>query len=320
MPSNLEYEIHLIEEIEYKDLYPWSLRELDKNGKENFSPQVPWNWSCVFTASDLHHSRSIDSGREEYEKENKSTIEEIEEIKGNLHSGYCRDGKNMDNITSYSMFGTDRTIEKFDLSISKLDDDDFNERCSVLGFLTYDYEDARLQNVTQSDFLSVNIYLSPKRFNELADLIKTQRADIVMLTLRGVPGFYSEWSPTVLADRIKVLLPAHNREKKVIRPDGCDIDLPTLGKFVNFELNITQRSTQNLKQDFTAIDVNKLFEEDEIPLFVEEEKPDPTVSILSQLQRNEARLQLNENALKKLKTPLWLIFCLLLLLLLSSYF
>ncbi|EPJ43196.1 MAG: hypothetical protein OFPII_43240 [Osedax symbiont Rs1] len=85
MQYHLERQICFSEESKHKNLYPWSLQEVDEDGKMLGSKQIPWVWGLYFTASDLQYVRSISTEP----LENKETITSI------LHSGICRDGKNL---------------------------------------------------------------------------------------------------------------------------------------------------------------------------------------------------------------------------------
>ena len=158
------------------------------------------------------------------------------------------------------------------------------------------------------------MWLSPQRFNNLAEIIKTQTVDIVQVRLERVSGFYSEWSPSISTSSVKIL--TGYDDHKVICADDCDITPPRLGQVGEFNLSMVKRCKLNPKQDFRSINIHKLFEEEEIEETDLEEgfaitEPDTNTVLLAQLARNEA-------ATKKIRTPLWFIFILLLLLFLTQ--
>ena len=316
---HLEREIRLSEESEYKSLYSWSLQEFDSGGNKIGDKQVPWQWRLYFTASELQYHRSIEIGQSfsiEDEKvvEEKKPVEEAESITAILHPGACCDGKWWQDDPTFSMFGTDRKISHFGLNINKLDDGDTNERCNLWGCVSYDYE-CDFVNETTDDNVEIYLWLSPQRFNNLAEIIKTQTVDKVQVSLCTVFGFYSEWSPSISTDSIKIL--ANSDDQKIVRPEGCDITPPQLGQVGEFNLSMVKRCKLNPKQDFRSINIYKLFGEEEeivednlVDDFAETE-PDTNAVLLAQLARNEA-------AAKKIRTPLWFIFILLLLLFLTQ--
>lgn len=319
MDYHLEREIRLSEESKYKNLYSWSLQEFNEEGEKIGSDQVPWAWSLYFTASELrhHHSIEIDRSNESDDEKNNAPVEESETIYAILHPGICRDGKWLEDDTSYSMFGTNRRVKEFGLRIHKLEDDDGKERCSLWGCVSYTTE-IDFRDETTEDIVEIYLWLAPNRFNRIVELIKDRRADIVQIRLGGVSGFYSEWSPSISTNNIKIL--AASEDQKIIFPENCEIVPPRLGDVGEFNISITQRNMINPKQDLRGIDINKLFEEPddyEEEVYegqeITESQPDKVSLLLTQLGRNEM-------ALAKLRAPLWLIFIVLLLLLIKWIF
>ena len=313
MDSNLERKIRLCEDSEYESLYPWSLQELNKKGEKIGRDQIPWSWSLYFTASEISHNRSIDLGKS-YDSEGEEDNEQVKEsetISAVLYPGRCYDGKWLEDDTSYSMFGTERRVKEFDLKIYKLEEGDDNERCSLWGCVSYT-ADFDFRDETIDDAMVINVWLAPMRFNNLVEVIKAQRADIVRVYLGEVSGFYSEWSPSIKADRIKILV--SSEDQKIIRPDNCEIVPPRLGEVGKFEFSIIQRNKINPKEDLRSINIDKLFEEsgdyeeEDYDQESSEAQPDVSSLMLAKLDRNEL-------VLTRLRTPLWLIFIVLLLLL-----
>lgn len=317
MDYHLNRTIRLSEESEYKNLYPWSLQEFNDKDEKVGMDQIPWDWSLQFISSELRHSSSIKIERlEESENDikNFSSVEESESIFAILHPGICIDGQWLERDTSYSMFGTDRKINDFALNIYKIDEDDDNkESCNLWGCVSYTAE-VDFRDETMDDCVQININLLPERFNLLAKLVQSQRIDIVAVSLRRASGFYSEWSPSVSTESIKILT-GFDDDQKVLIPEDCKISPPRLGQVDEFELNIVRRNKLNPKQDLRSININKLFDAEEADNdFVEEfarTEPDANTLLLNHLARNEA-------VTKKLRTPLWCIFIILLLLFLTQ--
>ena len=321
MDHHLDREIRLINESEYKNLYSWSLQEFDSDGKELGVAQVPWYWNLTFTASELSYHQTIETedtfdfdeddfrnGDEKAHKREDSKVNFSEMITGTLHSGRCDDGEYLQDDASYSMFGTERNLNKFTLRIFKIEeDDDIAERCRLTGGVSFDYE-VDFRDETQDDYLEVYLWLLPERYNAILEAIKTKSPDVVRLRLGRVSGFYSEWSPEISTSRVKILV--RGDDQKLIMPDGCDVKPPRLGDVGEFSLSLTQRHKFNPKIDLRSLDMDKLFEEkwedDSLGDEDTEEKVDSKAILFAQLARNE-------QAISKLKTPLWLIFILLVL-------
>lgn len=319
MDYHLERKIRLSEESEYKSLYSWSLQELNEEGGTIGSDQVPWEWSLYFTASELrhHHTIEIDRSNESDDEEDNGPVEESEIITAILHPGICRDGKWLEDDTSYSMFGTDRRVKQFGLRIHKLEEGAENDRCRLWGCVSYTVE-MDFRDETTDDTVEIYLWLSPKRFNKIVEIIKAKRADIVQVRLGRVSGFYSDWSPSISTNNIKIL--ADSEDQNIILPENCEIRPPNLGDVGEFNISIIQRNEINLKQDLRAIDVYKLFEEPydyEEDVYEEQERPEPQPDANSLILVQLAR---NETVLVKLRTPLWLIFIVLLLLFIKLTF
>jgi hypothetical protein len=261
MPDyHLEREVHLNQESLHKGLYSWSLQEFDGEGNKLGRDQIPWDWSLYFTVSELRLISSIKLERtykSNEQEENKSIIES-QAITAVLHPGLCSDGKRLKDDISYSMFGTDRKIKNFGMYIEKIDSEDAKESCTLWGSVSYTFE-IDFNYETTDDTVNINIMLSPEKYNGLAEIIKMQRADVVQVRLGKVSGVYSEWSPSISTNRIKVLASAC--DQKIVVPRGCNITPAELGEVGEFSLSIIQRNKVNPKQDLTSVNIYKLFEE-----------------------------------------------------------
>lgn len=84
------------------------------------------------------------------------------------------------------------------------------------------------------------MFLHPQNYDALCYFAKrggTQ--DEVFLSVSGVSGFYSEWSPEVSTSSVKVL--TSGEEQKIIRAEGHN-ELPRLGKVSKFTLYFSRRT------------------------------------------------------------------------------
>jgi hypothetical protein len=182
---------------------------------------------------------------EEAEKENRS-VEDSETITATLHPGMYVDGQWLQDDIAFSMFGTERIIRNFKLRIHKLEDEINNEGCSLWGCVSYTTE-IDFRDETTDDIVEIDLRLSQKRFNSFAEIIKYQRADVVQLRLQRAFGFYSEWSPSISTDSIKIL--AADDVQKIVFPEKCNIKPPRLGEVGEFELTLVQRCDYKLLEE-----------------------------------------------------------------------
>lgn len=297
MDYKLEHKIFLSEETEFMCLNSWSIQECDTDGKKIGRAKISWPWSLYFTASDLRYEYSI--GICNYVCDDEEPIQEEEVITGILHSGICRDGANLAAEAQYSMLGTDRLISHFDLRIHKIGNDSI-ERCNLWGSVSHTSE-VDCSYETYDDVVIANIYLLPERFEKIAELIKGRHTDILELILKGVYGFYSEWTPSISTDNIKILTDSEDQQV-----EGCeDLDIKPLrlGDVSEFDLRIIQRNKLNPRQDLRSINIEKLFEDSNDS----EDAPDACRGT-DKSQLMPGLLACNEMALKKLNVSIWFVF------------
>lgn len=296
-------------------LYSWSITEEKKNGGGH-DDLIPWAWNSFFTLDSLQVSRRvyIKAPQEEFTNFKGDVVEGREAevtdrliIHGNLYSGtYWSD--QFERTTEFSMFGTDRTFKKFDLSIEQSDSG--QECCWLWGSPGYETE-IDFRSEISDDTIVVNIQLNSSRFNEFVRLIEEKRVDLATIRLSGVDGFYSTWSPSIRTDYIKVLTSYQTVEGL----DGVEVNLPKLGHVDDFEISLTTRNdlkgkfqTPNFYEQFKEVEVR---EEDSKILSKIGFKQEQTSVNLSK----EQQLILYSKLMKGLKLPLWLIFIALVLIL-----
>ncbi|MDD5365392.1 MAG: hypothetical protein PHR30_08650 [Gallionellaceae bacterium] len=246
MRYNFEREIHLSEQSEYGNLYSWSLQEFDKAGNKIGSDQIPWQMNLYFTASELRYIRSIQLEQSyisaEAAKKNKS-VADSETITAILRPGIYVDGQWLEDDIAFSMLGTSRVIRNFRLAIHVLENGDNHEGCSLLGCVSYTTEIDFLDETTD-DIVVIDLTLSQIRFNSLAEIIKYQRTDVVQLRLQRASGFYSEWSPSISTDTVRIL--AADDAQKIVCPEGCNITPPRLGEVGECELTLIKKCDYGL--------------------------------------------------------------------------
>lgn len=314
MEYHLNRQIKLSEKSRYTNLYSWSLQEFNEDDEKIGGDQIPWPWSLYFTASELRYSQSVEIEKQSDVAEvgTSSEVSDIESIYVILHPGICRDGRWLEADPSYSMLGTDRKIHQFGLRITRADEDG-NERCRMWGCVSYtdeiDFEDR-----TVDDTVEIYLRLKPKQFAQIAEQLKARQIDTFVVRLQGVSGFYAEWSPSISTSDIKILAASDDQEVEI--PDGCKIEPPRLGEVQEFGLTVTERHKLDPKQDFRPIEIDKVFEnaedyDEDTGEQYQARKVDNLELLLRQLAKNEI-------AIAKLSTPIWLIFLILCIFLLSA--
>jgi len=233
---NLELQVKLVVETEHTSLYPWAIREFDKEGKPVGAPQVPWDWGLYFKAADLQRNlvMNLQSELPKVGLGNDAIMNPakvVETIRGVLRPEGRRRERGI-----YSFFGSNRQVDAFDLRIFKVVDGDL-ERCTLSGFLSYSAE-FDFENRTESDWIGVTLHLLPATFARIDCLIDSGIPSAVHVRLGEVSGFYSEWSPSVRTDHIEIL--AQPSDHGLIIPDGFSDAVPVLGHVGDFELRFSQ--------------------------------------------------------------------------------
>jgi hypothetical protein len=111
------------------------------------------------------------------------------------------------------------------------------ESCRLWGSPSYTSE-WDFQDVTEPDSVQIYVYLPPEKFDQLMTLVKLPVATSVVVRLKGVSGFYSEWSPSIRADRIKIL--ANSKDQRLQNPEQLAFDPPALGYVREFQISFRQ--------------------------------------------------------------------------------
>jgi hypothetical protein len=229
----------LSSEREHKSLYSWSIKEFDENGRQIGRDQIPWDWSLGFEVIELTPCCILKINDEQDGHQAEAGKAEISEY---LY-GKLRPSETMRQTGIYSMFGTQRTISEFGLFIYKVTEGE--DRCSLWGSISYTSE-WDFEEVTEQDNVQIYIYLSAKKFEHLLKFVTFPRPTGAEVRLKGVSGFYSEWSPSIRTDSIKIL--ANAKDQGLENPEKLPLDPPILGHVQEFELNIKQQYPLILKE------------------------------------------------------------------------
>ena len=308
MDYNLDRNIRFVEKEIGASLYGWCLNEIDESGKSE-GDEVVWPWSFSFTSHSLRLVRGVaierefsDEGVEIQKTSNSSSI------RADLYSGTCLDGETLKDKVNFKMFGTNRSIKKFELRIFPVDSAE-DESCSIWGSPSYDYEVDFRKGVTD-DSIVISLNIRKEKFDEFARAIELKSVDFAGISIGGVSGFYSHWSPSITTSYIKVLTEYH----KVDGSDTSPVNILKTGSVGNFSIALHTKNDLNIAPNFETIDFYKKFRE----LSFENSE---SLSIEQLHQKEKIDENLNQNTdltfypqlINGLKLPLWLIFAVLVL-------
>jgi hypothetical protein len=182
-------------------LYKWGINELDSDGQVIGHDQIPWAWGLNFVTDELtvrdsfrYESRDgLGRTLEGTEVRHQSMIR-AKLVPGNLRPGLWRE-------PTFRMFGTDRVIENFQLDITA-ETADRPAGCTTWGSVSYTSE-IDFRTDTTDDI--VQFYLMVPQATYDIWNIGQGLADEVAFSVGHVDGFYSEWSPSISTNSIKVL-------------------------------------------------------------------------------------------------------------------
>lgn len=311
MDYKLERRVAINYETQYDSLYKWCLNEFTEDNKKIGVDLIPWEWSFYFIGSlfKVVTSVSIECEIQEEEKDTK-TVRKKTRIVGILHPGFCRDGKNLEDDVTFSMFGTGRRIKEFQVCISQIDSNQ-PEFCRLTAIPSYETE-IDFRDEVEDDFVGFDVGLNKERFDELVRLLESKSVDSVWLRVSRVSGFYSEWSPAISTRFAKIL----SNHQKIEGVKEGSFQPEVVGRVGEFELNFTTLNKLFLRQTLLPVDLDKEFgdssgdewtDEQELPLAYQNQGEDKLFQYTTHLGK----------LVSGLKTPLWFIFGVLVLLLMK---
>ena len=256
----LDGRIKINSEPKYKSLYSWCLNEVDDNGNIHGDDEIPWNWDFYFIGSLLQVVRNISFGDvydDDGEKLEGKSVSQSKRIIGQLHSGDCSDGRNLEDTTIFRMFGSKRKIEFFNLEIRHVENEK-DENCRIDGIPSYSFE-LDFRHAVEPDYIGVVFYVAKTRFDEIANLIEKKSVDHVRVRLGGVSGIYSTWSPSISTTTAKILTRQHLNF--IDGEDEIKSTLPTIGDVEEFSLTLITNNQLNVKIDKRPVSIEKFFDD-----------------------------------------------------------
>jgi hypothetical protein len=233
MHYHLDYGLRLHTEQEYKNLYSWAINEVAADGSPIDRDQIPWRWTLYFSATSCMVTNWLEisapfSLRGERDDDPPLTEE------GQLIRMTLQPSENV----AYSMFGTKRTIRIFTLEVRALEDSAETERCDAWGSVSNTSE-IDFRDETVRDCICFYLAVKPETFAHYVALIERGAIDEIRFNVGSVDGFYSEWSPSVSADNVKVLVSGD--EHRVDLPPDFQGKPPRLGRVRKAHLHLIRR-------------------------------------------------------------------------------
>lgn len=210
---------------EHPNLYRWSLREAAFGGSASDTDQIPWKGEIEFIVSEVELVRSITVGSDEADAGAEVLAGAGHTIRAKLLPAEAR--------PIFSMFGTARRITDILLVVRELQSEAEKQDCRAWGMVRHTFE-LEFRDETMDDRLVFYLGLRPSSFSPYAQLLEGGRLTSASFRVSGVSGFYSEWSPSISADLVKVLI--KNTEHLVEVPPGCGIEPPRLGEVLEATL------------------------------------------------------------------------------------
>jgi len=284
---------------EHTNLYPWSLHELSSSGERLGRDLIPWDWTLRFEAHTFRLlsiwglKRSLgDDGNPSVEwKESTVVVADLQfDAEYSSESRWSR--------TKLSMLGTEREISQVRLRVRALQNEEEGERCKLFGFPSYTSE-IDFHNHTFPDTIEIEVAVSPLRLRTLCEIATYPHPISASITVSRVSGLYSEWSPAIGTDSVRILTAdeAHVVEGA---PEGEGV-LPRLGDVGEFELLLSRHSALNTRVVSTEDSEEDGLEVD--PRRVGETVTTPELQALQNLSRDAAVVR---RAISSMKAPLWI--------------
>jgi hypothetical protein len=218
----------------------WAIQEIDAEGQQIGSDQIPWPWALYFTATSCALGDSIDL-RSEFQMEETTLaprkVVQNQVIRVTLRPGRPPDDADFFRQTTFSMFGTDRSVQSFELTIRPIADPATQESCSAWGSVSHTTE-IDFRNETTDDCIVFSMYVKPDTFARYGAKIAHGLVDEMVLSVGSVAGFYSERSPEISTSDVKVL--TEGSGQNITLPSDHRVEPPRLGDVGEAELYINR--------------------------------------------------------------------------------
>lgn len=235
MGIHLDHGVRLNSSPKHRSLYPWALNEVDSLGNILSNDYIPFAWSSPFVGTscairdgvNLHHP--ITDGEQLIEARYDRSIR-IALMPACYDFGGSRPA-------IFSMFGTDRIIENFTLSIYPIPHEKTGSSYAwAIVSNTYELD---FESTHDDDHIGFEMHVDVDAFSRYEAAICSGLIEEIFFTAEGVSGFYTEWSPSISARRVKVLTSSQNHPVEL--PPSTTITLPRLGDMSGSSLMIRRQ-------------------------------------------------------------------------------
>jgi hypothetical protein len=298
MKEHLDHRIRLGTESEYKSLYAWFLEEVGADGNRVGSPVIPWPWTLNFMVGDLSVSTRVERGR----LDDGVGVKEV--VHGKLVPVTWRRMKGPARPVRYSMLGTARPVENLLLYIEPTATEDAEEACSLWGAVSYTSE-VDFVDETEPDTIQVTLSVRPSRFLKLLVQVRAGDVESCTLALSGVAGIYSEWSPSIRTDAVKVL--TGHASHAVEGEEASGLRVPRLGSTEHFIFSFNRVVSVRETLEWQLQRATKVADGS----VSDEPAPAPAPNITSSDLRSTSDMQRVERQLRGVRIALWVIAILL---------
>ena len=282
LDTAIEHRIEYSNDTEHKSLYSWCLQEFSDDGKQIGRDWIPWVWTLDFHAKKIAYHLAFEDDKDEQNIQ----IEARERIVAELVPE-----ERLATAPRYFMMGSSRVVEDISLTIRK---SDTNEHCHC--FAMPEYEGGPdFHEHTIPDHLGFDVFLEAEKFDQIVEFIKAGSLGNLAFSIGRVEGLYSDWSPDIITDKIKILSSPEDHNLDV--SGELKEKLPRTGRVGKYYLTISSNEKiVKIKND----------EEDSRDNPYEEEQdnlsPDSDIS----KSTYEAEIGKLENKIEQLRLPLWI--------------
>jgi hypothetical protein len=301
MKINLDRSVRYCEDSEHKSLYAWSLQETSAVGERLGRDLIPWSWTLRFLASELRVHRSYHLA-EHFEGAGNRSVEarESSALVAKLRMDRAFSSEFREKGTKLSMIGSDREITDVSLRIEPNKDGNASERCTIWGCPSYTTE-IDFRDHTFPDQLQIQVSATPARFRELCGLVSASRALSVNVMISRASGLYSDWSPAIATDSVKIL--TQEEAHAVAELPGPNSSVPRLGDVGDFELEVIQHLPVYAPQeDRSEVDAEPAGEMSQMAVT----SAAPLATAVETAQRLLREQEITRKSIASLAVPLWI--------------
>jgi hypothetical protein len=244
MEDHLDFVLEVGLEEEYASLYAWYIQELDGAGNPVGEKLIPWRGYHQFSLKGVRYSTCVQRRfRDELDDE---AFADLDLLDGKALVRRISGWLKPQGEVVYSMLGTERELSKINFTVTPTSCSESGEEgIKIMGGVSYTAE-IDFRDDTTPDWLSVDITIDDQSFNHFVEQVL--RGNVQgQLSIDSPEGFYSEWSPSISTNRLKILnqMPSSKWVKPDQRlvhksvPDASSVTPPRLGFVRQFSLTLT---------------------------------------------------------------------------------